>query len=56
MHFSCLPIFDQINVVFSNTPVQPRPKILNTARSNFCVFNVDKASDKRPRERAESIA
>ena len=43
MHFACLSIFDQINVVFSNTPVQPGPKIFNTARSNFYVFNVDRA-------------
>ena len=26
MHFACLSIFDQINAVFSNTPVQPGPK------------------------------
>ena len=25
MHFACLSIFDQINVVFSNTPIQPGP-------------------------------
>ena len=43
MHFACLFIFDQINVVFSNMPVQPEPKIFNTARSNFYVFNVDRA-------------
>ena len=57
MHFACLSMFDQINIiVFSNIPVQPGPKIFNTARSNFYVFNVDRAQDKRPRERAESIA
>ena len=43
MHFACLSIFEQINAVFSNRPVQPGPKIFNTARSNVYVFNVDRA-------------
>ena len=43
MHFACLSVFDQINDVFSNIPVQPGPKIFNTARSKFYVFNVDRA-------------
>ena len=59
MHFACLSIFDQINVVFSNALVQPGPKIFNTVQhvQTSTVFNVDRAlKDKRPRERAESIA
>ena len=43
MHFACLSIFDRINVVFFNTPVQPGRKIFNTACSNFYVVNVDRA-------------
>ena len=43
MHFACLSVFDQINDVFPNIPVQPGPKIFNTARSKFYVFNVDRA-------------
>ena len=39
MHFACVSILDQINIVFSNIPVQPGPKIFNTARSKFYVFN-----------------
>ena len=54
MHFSCLFIFDQINIVFSNIPAslytnipifQPGPKIFNTARSNFYVFNLSAPGD-----------
>ena len=49
MHFQCLSVFDRINDVFSNISVQPGPKIFNTARSKFYVFNVDRAEDKRQR-------
>ena len=43
MHFACSSIFDDINVVFSNIPVQLGAKIFNTARSKVYVFNVDRA-------------